>query len=246
MAAMRAVRSRLFSLALALTTAAFCLIGIPFLALPRRFGRPVQKLWTRAIGCLAWLICGIRYEVRGAEHIPHGAAIVASKHQSAWETLSFVHILADPSFVLKKELTRIPLFGWFTVKFGNLPLDRSGGSKALRAMLAAARAIVAAQRQIVIFPEGTRRKPGAPPAYQRGIVALYRTLGVPCVPVALNSGHYWPAHGGGHRRPGLIVVEFLPAIAPGLGSEAFLATLTERIEPASTRLLAEAKAETGG
>ncbi|NND48615.1 MAG: 1-acyl-sn-glycerol-3-phosphate acyltransferase [Rhizobiales bacterium] len=242
---MKQARSLLFSLALIVTTAVFCLIGLPFLVLPRRLGRPLQKSWTVTISHLARLICGIDYEVRGAEHIPHGAAIVASKHQSAWETLSFVHILPDPSFVLKKELTRIPLFGWFTIKFGNLPLDRSGGGKALRMLLISAREVAAAHRQIVIFPEGTRRDPGATPDYHRGVIALYRALNVPCVPVALNSGHYWPAHGG-RRRPGRIVVEFLPPIPPGLGGDAFLAALTERIEPASALLLEEAKAKTGG
>ena len=115
----------------------------------------------------------------------------------------------------------------------------------MRALLTSARAVAAEQRQIVIFPEGTRRAPAAPPAYQRGIVALYRALDIACVPVALNSGHYWPAHGG-RRRPGRIVVEFLPEIPPGLGGEEFLTTLVERIEPASERLLEEAKTETGG
>jgi 1-acyl-sn-glycerol-3-phosphate acyltransferase len=236
---MMVLRTVLFQAALICVTTAYCVLGLPLLAMPRRIGVPVLRSWAVTVMRLARIICGITFEIRGRENIPRGAAIVAVKHQSAWEALNLVHILADPSFVLKQELTRIPLFGWFAVKFGNLPVDRQGRARSLRRLVAGARVAAAANRPIVIFPEGTRRQPGAAPAYQRGIVALYRTLTLSCVPVALNSGLYWPARGW-QRRPGRITVEFLPAIAPGLDGERFMSELTARIEDASNRLAEEA------
>lgn len=240
-----ALRSFAFQVAFFAVTALYCGLGLPLLVLPRRLGLMVLRRWALSIETLVRLLCNITFEIRGREHIPQGAAIVASKHQSAWETISLVHILTNPAFVLKQELAWIPLFGWFTIKFGNLPINRAGGSRALRQLVASARAAVAQGRPIVMFPEGTRRPPGAPPAYHRGIVALYQTLNVPCVPVALNSGVYWPRRSW-RRRPGRIVLEFLPPIAPGLGSDAFLAELQNRIEPASRRLLKEAEDGFGG
>jgi len=242
---MVALRALLFQAALVCVTAAYCVLGLPLLAVPRRIGVPVLRSWAVTVIRLARVICGITFEIRGRENIPRGAAIVAVKHQSAWEALSLAHILADPAFVLKQELTRIPLFGWFAVKFGNLPVDRQGGARALRRLVAGARVAASENRPIVIFPEGTRREPGAPQAYQRGVVALYRALMLPCVPVALNSGLYWPARGW-PRRPGRITIEFLPAIAPGLGGERFMSELTVRIETASNRLAEEARQGQGG
>jgi 1-acyl-sn-glycerol-3-phosphate acyltransferase len=240
-----ALRSLAFQAAFFAVTALFCVLGLPLLVLPRRVGLAVLRLWARSVEALVGTICGISFEVRGREHIPAGAAIVASKHQSAWETISLLHILPRPALVLKRELSWIPLFGWYTIRFGNLPVDRGGGGKALRRLVASARRAAAEGRPIVMFPEGTRRPPGAPAAYHRGIVALYLALDVACVPVALNSGHYWPRRSW-RRRPGRIVVEFLEPIAPGLGGEAFLTELENRIEPASARLLREAVAGFGG
>jgi 1-acyl-sn-glycerol-3-phosphate acyltransferase len=135
---------------------------------------------------------------------------------------------------------KIPLYGWFSRKFGMIPIQRETGPGALRDMLKEARARAAAGRQILVFPEGTRRKPGAPPAYKPGILLLYDALKLPCVPVALNSGYFWPRDSL-LRRPGTIVVEILPAIPPGLKRKAFEAELVGRIEDASARLLREAQ-----
>jgi len=183
--------------------------------------------------------------VRGAEKLPHGSCLVACKHQSAWETFGLIPLFRDPALLMKRELFWIPFHGWFSRKFEMIPVERDKGPAALRRMLREARKRVADGREIIIFPEGTRRPPGAPPDYRTGVILLYEALGIPCVPVALNSGVFWPRRSL-ERRPGTIVVEFLDPIPPGLPKAEFLARLTEAIETASTRLLAEAKAKEPG
>ena len=233
------IRSALFQAAFYVNFIVFCILGLPLLAVPRRVGAPVLSLWALTSQKLLQAICGITYEVRGRANMPRGAAIVAAKHQSQWETLSFLYVLDDPAIVLKRELARVPVFGWYALKFGHLAIDRRGGPMALRRLMGAARRAVADARPIVIFPEGTRRAPGAPPSYQPGVAALYRGLGIPCVPVALNSGLYL-LQPGWLKFPGRIVVEFLEPISPGLDGGAFLTELEGRIEGACSRLFAEA------
>jgi 1-acyl-sn-glycerol-3-phosphate acyltransferase len=142
---------------------------------------------------------------------------------------------------MKRSMRWLPIFGQYTIKTGMIHVDREGKTAALRGLAERARQEIAKGREIIIFPEGTRRAPDAPPDYQSGIALLYRTLNVPVVPIALNSGLYWPRRQFLHH-PGTIVVEFLPAIPPGLDSRAFLAKLKESIETASKRLLAEGRA----
>ena len=194
-----------------------------------------------------WLlevIVGTKLEVRGREKLPNGACLVAAKHQSAWETFALIPLFRDPALLMKRELFWIPFHGWFSHKFEMIPVDRDKGPAALRRMLREAKARIADGREIIIFPEGTRRAPGAPPDYKTGVILLYDALGVPCVPVALNSGLFWPRRSL-TRRPGTIVVEFLDPIPPGLPKAEFLKRLTESIENASNRLLAEADKEPG-
>jgi 1-acyl-sn-glycerol-3-phosphate acyltransferase len=169
---------------------------------------------------------------------------VAAKHQSVWETFSLLVLFDDPAFILKRELMWIPLFGWLAAKARQVPVDRRAGSQALVQMNARAREEAERGRQIVIFPEGTRRPPGAPPAYKFGVAHLYSSLGFPCVPVALNSGLYWPRRRM-IRRPGTIVVEILPPLPPGMARDAFFRELQERLEEASNRLYGEGLAELG-
>jgi 1-acyl-sn-glycerol-3-phosphate acyltransferase len=168
--------------------------------------------------------------------------LVASKHQSLWETFALLPLFNDPAVILKRELTFIPLFGWFALKFKMIPVDRSAGSKALRQMLDKAEEAKAIGREIIVFPEGTRQAPDAAPAYQAGTAALYRKLDLPCIPVALNSGLFWPRRKF-QRLPGTIVVEILPAIPPGLDRKTFDAALQDSIEKATARLVAEGRAE---
>jgi 1-acyl-sn-glycerol-3-phosphate acyltransferase len=235
-------RSLLFNVMFYVTTTLFVVIGSPLLFAPRSWAMAALAVHARFELWLLKVIVGTRLEVRGQDKLPEGACLIASKHQSAWETFALIPLLRDPAFLMKRELFRIPFHGWFSRKFEMIPVDRDKGPAALRAMLRETKKRVAEGRQIIIFPEGTRRPPGAPPDYRTGVILLYESLAIPCVPVALNSGLFWPRRSLA-RKPGTIVVEFLDPIAPGLPKGEFLARLTKAIETASDRLLAEGKAK---
>lgn len=210
------------------------------LFLPGLLGSRMITVWGQArwaagnVWLMRWLV-GIKLEVRGRENLPDGACIVASKHQSAFDTFIVHLLLHDPAVVLKKELLSIPVYGWYTRKTQMIAVDRSGGAKALKDMVAAAQRAAGQNRPIFIFPEGTRTAPGTETDYQPGVAALYKRLDLPVVPVALNSGLFWPRRSF-LRKPGTIVVEFLPQIAAGMDRKAFMDALRERIEPATRRL----------
>jgi len=184
------------------------------------------------------LTSDIQVEIRGVENLPDGPCLVAAKHQGMLDILPPFSYLDDPAIILKRELMAIPIFGWFSKKAGMIPINREGAAKTLRGMVVAASEAVSEGRQVVIFPEGTRREPGAEPDYQSGVAGLYRELGVPCVPVATNSGLFWPARGL-IRWPGVAVVEILPPIPPGLKRAEFMRRLQTAVETASGRLLTE-------
>lgn len=238
-------RSLLFNVLFFVTTTLFVVIGSPFLFMPRSWAMAALKVHARFELFLLHLIVGTKIEVRGREKIPDGPCLVASKHQSAWETFALIPIFRDPALLMKRELFWIPFHGWFSKKFEMIPVDRDKGPSALRRMLREAKDRAAQGREIVIFPEGTRRAPGAPPDYKTGVVLLYEALRIPCVPLALNSGVFWPRRSL-LRRPGTIVVEILDPIPPGLPKAEFLERLIGSIETASARLLAEAEAEEPG
>ncbi len=208
---------------------------LPLLVLPRRFAWAVVKLWVRGVIALLRAVVGLDHEIRGLATLPAGPLIIAAKHQSAWDTFIFLVLFADPAYVLKRELFKIPLYGWFTWKLGMIGIDRAAGPSALKRLAAHARPAIAAGRPIVIFPQGTRTAPGARRAYLPGVYALAAATGVPVIPVALNSGSFW-----GRRRflkrPGRIVVEFLPALPTALDRRAFMAELERRIDAATDRL----------
>lgn len=235
------IRALLFTFVFYVNTALFLILGSPLLLGPRKWAMAGLKAHARA--SLFWqrLIVGTRMEVRGIEHLPKGACLVAAKHQSAWDTFALVPLFDDPAIVMKAELGLIPLYGWFSHKFRHVLVRRDKGPAALRQLIRDAKDRAAQGRQIVIFPEGTRRPPGAPPDYKPGVVALYEGLQLPCVPVALNSGLFWPRRSL-ERRPGTIVVEFLPPIAAGVNRKRFKGLLEERIEAATARLVTEALA----
>lgn len=237
---MTAFRSLLFNIAFHSWTTLILVAGLPLLAARWQHTYDYGRFWAGSLLFLLRVLCGLRYELRGLENRPKGPAILAVKHQSAWDTLILPQIFDRPSYVVKKELTRIPLFGWYLAKCGMVPVDRKGGAKALRAMLTAARARVAEGRPIVIYPEGTRVAPGTRRPYHRGIVAIYRELGLPVVPVALNSGLYWRRRGF-LKRPGCILLEVLPPLPPGLPNAEFMSKLEHCIEDASDALLREAE-----
>ncbi|HIF09464.1 MAG TPA: 1-acyl-sn-glycerol-3-phosphate acyltransferase [Sneathiellales bacterium] len=233
------IRSLLFNLTFYLWTILVVIVYVPALLGPSRWIVYGQRQWVNGIIYLQKLLTGTLIEVRGRERIPPGPVIVASKHQSAWDTFIYHKLLDDPAIVLKQELLRIPIYGAYCRKVEMIAVDRKGGSKALRAMLKAGRDAAAKNRPLVIFPEGTRSAPGESIPYQPGIAAFYRDLKVPVVPVALNSGLFWPRRQF-LRRPGTIVLEFLPAIEPGLDRKKFVAELEQRIEGGTQALITEA------
>jgi 1-acyl-sn-glycerol-3-phosphate acyltransferase len=238
------IRSLLFAVVFYINTAVFLLFGSWLLLGPRRWA--MMGLAAHARASLWWLekIVGTKLEVRGHEKLPQTAVLVASKHQSAWDTFALIPLFRDPAMVMKAELGWIPFYGWFSHKFEHIFVRRDRGPSALKALIRDAKDRAAENREIVIFPEGTRRPPGAAPDYKPGVVALYEGLGLPCVPVALNSGLFWPRRRL-MRYPGTIVVEFLDPIPPGLPRAEFRAELERRIETASNRLIAEARAKPG-
>lgn len=219
-------------------------IALPSLLLPKRALLAIAVAWAHSSLWLMKVVAGTDYEVTGRENIPAtGGMIVAAKHQSFWETFVLVTIFRDPVFILKRELTWIPLFGWCLMKLRMIPVDRGGKARALAQVTRRAKTELRDRgRQLLIFPEGTRRPPGAPPAYKFGVAHIYGELGLPCVPVGLNSGLYWPRRKF-LRRPGTIRLEILPPIQPGLDKADFHALLQERIETSSDRLLAVGRAE---
>jgi 1-acyl-sn-glycerol-3-phosphate acyltransferase len=235
-------RSLLFNLLFYVTTALYVVLGSPLLFAPRSWAMAALANHAHFELFLLRHIVGLKLEVRGHDKLPRTACLVASKHQSAWETFALIPLFRDPALLMKRELFWIPFHGWFSKKFEMIPVDRDKGPAALRAMLRETRKRVVDGREIIIFPEGTRRPPGAPPDYKTGVVLLYEALGIPCIPVALNSGLFWPRRSL-LRRPGTIVVEFLDPIPPGLPKSEFLSRLIESIETASNRLLAEVKAK---
>jgi 1-acyl-sn-glycerol-3-phosphate acyltransferase len=232
------VRSLLFHVFFWTASVLINLAYLPALLMDRRISSRGMELWAAVSFWGLKHIAGLDYEVRGIENMPQSPALYASKHLSMWETVATHVLLKDPAIVMKRELLSVPGYGWYARKVRMIVIDREGGAKTIRSMVADAKKALADNRPVVIFPEGTRRPLGAEPDYKPGIAALYGALDVPCVPIAHNSGLYWPRRGF-LRRPGRIIVEVLPPIPPGLKRAAFMAELEGRIEEATRRLLAE-------
>ena len=230
-------RSLIFTFCFYLNTLLHVVFCSPVLVIPgRRALWAAVHSWANVSHWLLRTICGITYEIKHLDQIPHGPLLVACKHQSTWETLAFTLLFDDIAIVLKRELLFIPVIGWAMARAGNIAVARGDGASALRGLIRQAKAAIAEGRSIVIFPEGTRVALGDQRPYQVGTAALYRQLGVPVVPMALNSGLFW-----GRRqwvkRPGVITLEILPPIEPGLSREAFMEILRDRIESATNRLI---------
>jgi 1-acyl-sn-glycerol-3-phosphate acyltransferase len=204
----------------------------------------MAKVWGRTTLWLLRRLCRIDVEWRGLDKIPPGGIIVAAKHQSTWETFALVTVLPDPTFIIKRELMWIPFFGWYAWRAGMIPVDRAAGKAALDDLTARAAEAAAAGRQIVIFPEGTRRAAGAEPRYKIGVAHIYAACGVPCVPIALNSGLFWPRRRL-MRFPGTVRVEVLDPIPANRDRDAFFAELERDIEAATARLVGGRTMENG-
>ena len=231
------LRSALFAIWFLVISIIMNLASLPFLLLPRRATVWAANKWARLILFGLKHISGLGLEVRG--RVPEGAVLIAAKHFSMWETIAVLAVLRDPAVVLKRELLWIPFYGWYCFKQGMIPIDRGSGATAIRRMSTAAKRALRARRPIIIFPEGTRKEPGAAPDYKPGVAALYSLLGVRCVPMAHNSALFWA--GAFLRKPGTIVIEFLEPIEPGKSRREFMSVLESRIETGSNRLLAEGR-----
>jgi len=235
-----ALRSVALNILFYLNLVLHIILALPTFALPRSAFMALARSWARTSNLLLRVTAGISVEYRGLEKIPPGALLVASKHQSVWDTFGLVTLFDDPAYIVKRELMWIPVFGWYIWKSDMIPVDRGARGGAMAGMIESARAELARGRQIIIFPEGTRTAPGAPPAYRNGIANLYAAAGVPCVPIALNSGLFWPRRKF-MRYPGTIVLEVLEPIPAGLDRGTFATRLQNDIETATARLIAEGK-----
>ena len=208
--------------------------------MPLKIGWYFANFWLAASLAIYKNIGGMTFEIRGLENIPSSQKgyIVAAKHQSAWETIGLAYIFKQPAYILKKELLMLPLFGFYLKKFQMIPIDRSKGKKALQYMLPFAEVALNNKRPLIIFPEGTRTKPGSPAKYKHGFAKLYTALDSPIVPVALNTGFFWPKKSF-TRYKGKIIISILPAIESGLSHEAIYEQITSSIEAETVKLAAE-------
>jgi 1-acyl-sn-glycerol-3-phosphate acyltransferase len=238
---MTTLRSLAFNLAFYVNIIVLMIVGLPLILIGRHGVFFVARIWGGSSLWLLETICGLRVEFRGVENIPQGGYILAAKHESFLETFALLERATDFAIILKKQLVWIPLFGLYLVGARQIAIDRSRGHAALSQVLEQARAVIGAGRQIIIYPEGTRRPPGAPPRYKYGVAAIYAETKAPCLPVALNTGLYWGRRGF-TRRPGVAVIEYLPPIPPGLHRDAFAERLESAIEDACARLNKEAVA----
>ncbi len=235
------IRSAIFNFCFFTATMLILIGGLPILLGDRRKVFILTRLWGRVSIWLLGHICGARVEFRGIENIPSGAFILAAKHQSALETFALALHVKDFSFILKRELTTIPLFGWYLKRAEMIAIDRKSGRAAMAQAIDSSKALLAQGRSIIIFPEGTRTAPAAEPKYKAGVAQIYAATGAPCLPVALNTGVFWPRRSF-LKHPGKIVIEYLPVIAPGIPRKPFMTLLQSRIEAASDALIAESLA----
>lgn len=233
---MTVIRSALFLTLYVGWTLLLGILYLPLLLAPRSVVVAATKVWLAGLRGLARLVIGVSWRIEGLENLPAGPVIVAAKHQSAFDTFLFHALLDDPVYVLKRELFRIPLVGWYMRAAGMIGIDRGAGAKALRSMLEACGEALAEGRQIVIFPEGTRVAVGESRPYHPGVAALAaRFPDVPVLPVTLNSGLLW-GRKAFLKHPGTVTLKVLPAMEPGLAKRAFLDTLQTRIEEAGAAL----------
>jgi len=230
------LRSLVFNILFTAWAVVAAIIFSPLFLMSRQGAIRSGGPWARGALWLAKVILGITHEIRGREHITNQPVIYASKHQSAWDTCVFLTLLDAPCYVLKRELLRIPFWGWYLWRMGMIAIDRSGKASSLKQMLRDAKERIAEGRTVIIYPEGTRTKPGATPEYHPGVLALYSQLGVPVIPVALNSGLFW-GKDAFIKKPGKITISFLPPIPPGLPKGEFLPRLQNAIETESNALI---------
>ncbi len=228
---MNRIRSIVYTVVIALVAVVLTVLLAPTLFMGERIARNTIKLWARFAMWLMPLLTGVSYRVEGREHLPEGGALIVSNHQSLWETFALQILLPHPSVILKKELLRIPVYGWWAKRSGNIVIDRDGGARELRRLRDEAAARIADGAQIVVFPEGTRVAPGETAPYQPGVAGIYAAAGAPCIPIAHDSGKFWRKLGGA-LNPGVITVRILEPIPPGIDRREFQQLISARINAA--------------
>src|SRR3954469_19289775 len=236
------LRSLVFNVLFYIGLVFWIIVGIPTFLMPRWGIISIAQCWARSSIWLMRVICNTKVEYRGTDKIPKGPLIVASKHQSMWETFALLQFFPQPLFILKRELKWIPFFGWYLTKADMIGVLRGAGGRSLIQMTRRAGAEVRRGRPLIIFPEGTRTAVDAPPHYKSGVGQIYVDSGVPCLPVALNSGLFWPRRSF-LRYPGTIIVEFLDPLPPGLTRSEFIARVSTVIEAATNRLVEAGRQE---
>jgi 1-acyl-sn-glycerol-3-phosphate acyltransferase len=236
------LRSLVFNVLFYFFLMLWLLFALPTFLMPRTAILTIAKWWAKSSIFLVRIICGTKVEFRGVERIPRGPLMVAAKHQSMWETFALLPFFDQPLYILKRELKWIPFFGWYLLKADMIDVEREAGARALRNMTRRAGEAVREGRQLIIFPEGTRRPVDAPPRYKHGVAQIYKESGVTCLPVALNSGLFWPRRTF-MRYPGTIVVEFLDPLPPGLSRDEFIDRIRNVIEDATDRIVKDGRQE---
>ena len=234
----RLIRSSLFAIFMPLWTILCGTTGIFLLIGPDRWMDYLARTWAKGVLSGLKYICAINHQIIGEENIPNTPSIIAAKHQSAWDTAIFLVLFNFPSYILKQQLLKVPFYGWFLPRMGTIPIDREGGASTLKAMIKSTKQRLQEQRHVIIFPQGTRVKPGVEFPYHPGVAALYNSCNVPVIPVALNSGYFWSKRQF-LKNPGTITMQFFPAIEPGLKRKAFMEQLENTVETKSQELINE-------
>ncbi len=228
---MNRIRSIVFTIVIALVAVLFTIVFLPAAFAGEKTTKRIIRWWTHfALGAMR-VIAGVTFRIEGRENIPAGGALIVSNHQSLWETIAINALFSHPIVILKKELLKIPVYGWWAVRAGNIAIDRNGGAKELRRLRQETAARIANGAQVVVFPEGTRVKPGETTPYQPGVAGIYLAANAPCVPVAHDSGRFW-AKLAGALNPGVITMRILKPIPPGLDRREFQRTIEARINAA--------------
>jgi len=241
---MNAARSILFNIFFFAGSVFWSIALLWTLLLPEKeCSRIVSFVYGGYIILIERYIMGLKLKMKGLEHLPpKGPYIIAAKHQSAFETLNLPYMknLGYPAIILKKELTRVPVWGWYFSGMGQIAIDRGSGTEAMNSIVRGCKRALESGRSVIIFPQGTRVAPGAVKPYKIGIAKVYRDVHVPIVPLALNSGMFW-GRNAFFKKSGTVTFEFLPAIPPGLPPLQMMERLEKEIEDASNKLTKEAQ-----
>ena len=222
--------------ALALWTILMGFLSLPFIFLPSKFIALPAKIWIRGIFICLKYICGVTHEIRGLTNLSDEPVIIVSKHQSAFETFALYYYLKKSFFIHKKQLFYIPIFGQYLMKHNMVSIDRAGQASTMRKMITDVKKKLDSGSTIIIFPEGTRKKPRAKADYKTGFVGIYNNSKRKLQPVALNSGLFWQK-GLKVIKRGHIIIEFLPQIDIGLDKKEVLNKVENSIESATNKLL---------